>query len=62
MKEGREIGMDLAADRYNIVLFQVFSDKEADVYSEEQNTAGQILEEAAEHIPGVFTIELGLEG
>ena len=62
LKEGREIGMDLAADRYNIVLFQVFSDKEADVYSEEQNTAGQILEEAAEHIPGVFTIELGLEG
>ena len=46
--------MDLAADRYNIVLFQVFSDKEADVYSEEQNTAGQILEEAAEHIPGVL--------
>ena len=26
LKEGREIGMDLAADRYNIVLFQVFSD------------------------------------
>jgi len=62
LKEGREIGMDLAADRYNIVLFQVFSDKAADVYSEEQNTAGQMLEEAAEQIPGVLTIELGLEG
>ena len=62
LKEGREIGMDLTADRYNIVLFQVFSDKAADVYSEEQNTAGQMIEKTTEQIPGVLTIELGLEG
>ena len=62
LKEGREIGMDLTADRYNIVLFQAFSDKAADVYSEEQNTAGQMIEKAAGQIPGVLMIELGLEG
>lgn len=37
LKEGREVGMELAAKRYNIVLFQIFSEGKVEGYSEEQN-------------------------
>ena len=62
LKEGRENGMELAANRYNIVLFQIFTGKEAEAYSEEQNRVSQLIESRAEEIPGVIPVELGLEG
>ena len=62
LKEGRENGMELAANRYNIVLFQIFTGKEAEAYSEEQNRVAQLIESRAEEIPDVIPVELGLEG
>lgn len=35
--EGREIGLELAASQYNIVLFQVFTGEEAENYSDKLN-------------------------
>lgn len=62
LKEGRENGMELAANRYNIILFQIFTGKEAEAYSEEQNRVSQLIERRAEEISGVIPVELGLEG
>ena len=62
LKEGRENGMELAANRYNIVLFQIFTGKEAEAYSEEQNRVSQLIESRVEEISGVIPVELGLEG
>lgn len=62
LKEGREVGMDLAANRYNIVLFQVFADGEVEGYSEEQNTVTCEIEEMTEAMPEVLMVELGVEG
>lgn len=62
LKEGRELGMDLAAKRYRIVLFQIFAGGEAEGYSEEQNAAAGAVEEMAGELPEVLTVELGLEG
>lgn len=36
LKEGREIGMDLAANRYNILLFQIFAGEEAGQHVDKQ--------------------------
>ena len=62
LKEGRELGMDLAANRYRIVLFQIFSGGDVEGYSETQNEAGRAVEEMAGKMPEVLTVELGLEG
>ncbi len=62
LKEGREIGLELAANRYNILLFQIFSGGEMEAYSEEQNTVTRAIEEMTEKIPGALMVELGLEG
>lgn len=62
LKEGRELGMDLAANRYRIVLFQIFAGDEAGGYSEEQNAAAQALEEMVSRVPEALMVELGLEG
>lgn len=62
LKEGREIGFDLAAKRYNIVLLQVFAGGEVEGYSEQQNQAALVIEEAAKELPGILMVELGLEG
>ena len=62
LKEGRELGMDLAANRYRIVLFQIFAGGETEGYSEAQNEAGRAVEEMAEKMPEVLSVELGLEG
>lgn len=44
LKEGRETGLDLTANRYNILLFQVFADGQAEGYSEEQNCVTRDIE------------------
>ncbi|MDO4261291.1 MAG: response regulator [Eubacteriales bacterium] len=62
LEEGRAVGLELAANRYNILLFQVFDDGEVESYSEETNRVTQAVEDMAEQMDGVMTIELGLEG
>ena len=62
LKEGREIGMDLAARRYNILLFQIFADGQTEGYSEKQNHVVESMEKLAEDTPEVLMVELGLEG
>ena len=62
MKEGREIGLDLVADRYNIVLLQIFSDHQVEGYSEERNAAEQAIEKMTEKMKNILMVELGLEG
>lgn len=62
LKEGREVGLDLVANRYNIVLLQIFADGEVGGYSEEQNAAAQQIESMTDSMPEVLMMELGLEG
>lgn len=62
LKEGRELGMELVARGYNIVLFQVFSDGEIEGYSAEKNTAAQVMEQVVSEISEVLMFERGLEG
>lgn len=62
LKEGREIGLDLAADRYNILLFQLFAGEEVDCYSESRNLAAGDIEQLTARLPEVIMIELGVEG
>lgn len=62
LKEGREVGLDLAANRYNIVLLQIFFGGEVEGYSEEENEAEQAIGAMTESLEGVFMVELGLEG
>lgn len=62
LKEGREAGLDLAADHYNIILIQIFAGEEVEGYSEEQNAAVRAIEELTEQMPEVLMVELGVEG
>lgn len=62
LKEGREIGFDLAANQYNIVLFQIFSEGEMGGYSEEQVQVTAAIEKMTEKFPEILMVELGLEG
>lgn len=62
LKEGKTVGMDLAAKKYNIVLFQVFAGGELGAYSEEQNTVVAAMEEMTAQTDEVIMVEFGLEG
>jgi two-component system response regulator YesN len=62
LKEGSKIGVELAANRYNIVLFQIFAEGEVEGYSEEQNRITCEIEEMTDRIEQILMIELGLEG
>ncbi len=62
LEEGRKTGLDLAANRYNIMLFQIFADGKAEGYSEEQNEVIRTIEKVTEEMPEVLMVELGLEG
>ncbi|MCD7837057.1 MAG: helix-turn-helix domain-containing protein, partial [Lachnospiraceae bacterium] len=63
LNEGKEIGMALAANRYNIVLFRIFFGGEtAGGYSEKQNVLAQQIEEMTEKMEEVLTVDLGMEG
>lgn len=57
LKEGRELGIDLVAQRFNIVLFQVFTKEDNEAYSEEKNEVGVILREMAKRTPEIELIE-----
>lgn len=64
LNEGRGIGLELAAKKYNILLFQIFSgeDAQVQVYCEQQNQAVSGMEQLAGQEPEVLMIELGIEG
>ena len=63
LEEGRELGRELAASRYNIVLFQVFTGEEAENYSDELNRILEEMEALAEQLQQVIMIDRGgLEG
>ncbi len=60
--EGREIGMELAATRYNIILFQVFTGVDAENYSDELNRLSGKIQEMSENTQGVTMVDRGVEG
>lgn len=62
LKEGRKLGMELVADRYNILLFQIFAGEEAQGYSKKQNEAVQRVEMIVKNTPDILMVELGIEG
>jgi two-component system response regulator YesN len=63
LEEGRKIGIDLAANRYNIILFQTFADGEVEGYSEEENrVTGEIEDMTDQMADRILMIELGVEG
>ncbi len=62
LNEAREVGMDLRATQYNIVLFQAFTEVEAENYSDDLNRLTVKIEELITTMPEVIMIERGLEG
>lgn len=50
------------ANRYNIVLLQIFFGDEVEGYSEEENAAEQAIGAMTERLEGVLMVELGLDG
>ncbi len=62
LKEGRELGMDLAASKYNIMLFQIYSEGETGGYSEEKNMAARIMETLVSDMPEIVMVDRGLDG
>ena len=62
LKEGRKAGMDLAAKRYNIILFQIFAEGAEEGYSEKLIAVTRSIEEMTDQMPEVLMVELGLEG
>lgn len=62
LNEAREAGMDLRATQYNIVLFQVFTEVEAENYSDDLNRFTVKIEELITTMPEVIMIERGIEG
>lgn len=74
LKEGRRTGMDLAANRYNILLFQILAGEEepgdghadgsrlSEAEMEKQNAAVHDMEAFAEEMPEIILVELGVEG
>lgn len=62
LKEGKEVGVDLAAKRYNILLFQIFENGDAEGYSEEMNAVTGKIENMTDQMPWVIMVERGIEG
>ncbi len=62
LKEGKQIDMDLAADKYNIMLFQIFAAEDAKQYAIQRSLAIHNIEKLVESMPEVLLIELEVEG
>ena len=60
--EGRELGLDLAANRYNILLFQISASDDREDYLEAYNRAVSEIKEKAAALSEIFMVELGMEG
>ncbi len=62
LKEGKELDIDLAAARYNIVLFQIYAEGESEGYSEDKNVAARVMETVASQIAECIMIDRSLDG
>ena len=62
LEEGRKIGMDMTADSYNILLFQIFDREEAKGDPQRQNVLIQAMKGLADRTPQILMVELGIEG
>ncbi|MBQ0000854.1 MAG: response regulator [Clostridiales bacterium] len=62
LNEGKAVGMELLADQYNIMLFQVFQDNALEGYSEDVNQVTEAIENFTENAEELIPIELGLDG
>lgn len=54
LKEGRQIGIELAAEKYNIILFQIFFNDEKSACLEEQNDIIKAVEKIVEEKSGIL--------
>ncbi len=61
LQVGKKLRMDLAANRYNILLFQIFA-QNTDCTDSAQQQAVRDMEELAAGMPEVLLFELGIEG
>lgn len=62
LNEGREIGIDLAANRYNILLFQISAAEDKEEYLEKYNKVVSELKERIMPFAEIFMVEMGMEG
>lgn len=62
LQEGREIGLDLVANRYNILLFQIFAGDDPQGNMGGQEDAARDMAEMVETMPEIMMIGLGVEG
>ncbi len=62
LKEGREIGMDLVANCYNILLFQIFADEEPGGDFGKKDNVAHDIEKVIENTPEILMVDLGIEG
>lgn len=62
LEKGREIGLELGANRYNILLFQIFSREGTQGYLQQQNMVVDEMERLSEAMPEILMVELGIEG
>lgn len=61
LKEGRELGIDLAAEAYNIAMLQLFTNGEKEGYSETQTKVIAEMKALAGSRQDVLMAELGLD-
>lgn len=62
LNEGAAIGLDMAAEQYNIMLFKVFGGGDQEGYCEAVNQVTDQIRAAAEALPQVVMAELSTEG
>lgn len=62
LSEGAALGLDMAAQQYNILLFKVFAGEEQEGYSETVNQVTEEIRAMIEELPQVILIEMSTEG
>ena len=62
LNEGAAMGLDLAAEQYNIMLFKVFEGEELERYCEAVNRVTDEIKTVTEKLPQVIMAELSTEG
>lgn len=61
INEGHKFGMDFTADRYNMLLFQVFYEGNIEHYSEEIDSVSEQIKSEVENMEDVLMFEMPLE-
>lgn len=57
LRDGQEMGIDLVAQQYNIVLFQIFAKGNPERYSEEKNEVEKLLKRTAQENKELVLVE-----